>query len=144
MGMHISIMDIWDKNFDIFFQKTLDAGRIGIASQALGIAQASLECALAYSGERQSFGQPIAKLQTIQVTIICVLYGIVYCVHLQEMLLTLYVFHNTVVVKHYTLFSMWNMHDCFGIYQLGLVLDLGHCDLYCCSKLDILLCKLCE
>jgi butyryl-CoA dehydrogenase len=47
--------------------KTLDAGRIGIASQALGIAQASLECAVAYSKERHSFGAPIFKQQSIQI-----------------------------------------------------------------------------
>lgn len=46
--------------------KSLDAGRIGIASQALGIAQASLECASAYATKRVAFGKPIAKLQTIQ------------------------------------------------------------------------------
>lgn len=46
--------------------QTLDAGRIGIASQALGIAQASLELATDYAQKRNSFGKPIAKLQTIQ------------------------------------------------------------------------------
>lgn len=46
--------------------QTLDAGRIGIASQALGIAQAALECALEYSMKREAFGSPIAKLQSIQ------------------------------------------------------------------------------
>ncbi|ELT94208.1 hypothetical protein CAPTEDRAFT_157883 [Capitella teleta] len=46
--------------------ETLDAGRIGIAGQAIGIAQAAFECALDYSGKRESFGQPICKLQTIQ------------------------------------------------------------------------------
>lgn len=46
--------------------QTLDAGRIGIASQALGIAQAALECALEYSLKREAFGAPIAKLQSIQ------------------------------------------------------------------------------
>lgn len=45
---------------------TLDGGRIGIASQALGIAQASLDCAAKYAQERKSFGQPIAKLYAIQ------------------------------------------------------------------------------
>ena len=45
---------------------TLDAGRIGIASQALGIARAALEEAIAFANERQAFGQPIAKLQAIQ------------------------------------------------------------------------------
>ena len=45
---------------------TLDGGRIGIAAQALGIAQAALDAAVAYSKERQAFGEPIAKLQGIQ------------------------------------------------------------------------------
>ncbi|MBL4818298.1 MAG: acyl-CoA dehydrogenase [Deltaproteobacteria bacterium] len=45
---------------------TLDGGRIGIAGQALGIAQAALEDSLAYAKERQSFGKPIIKLQLIQ------------------------------------------------------------------------------
>ncbi|KAJ8916654.1 hypothetical protein NQ315_000299 [Exocentrus adspersus] len=45
---------------------TLDAGRIGIASQALGIAQASLEVAGEYASKRLAFGKPITKLQTIQ------------------------------------------------------------------------------
>ncbi len=45
---------------------TLDGGRIGIASQALGIAQAALDAATGYALERQAFGAPIAKLQAIQ------------------------------------------------------------------------------
>lgn len=45
---------------------TLDGGRIGIAAQALGIAQAAFEAAVAYSQERKAFGAPIAKLQAIQ------------------------------------------------------------------------------
>ncbi|CAL7937093.1 unnamed protein product [Xylocopa violacea] len=45
---------------------TLDAGRIGIAAQALGIAQASLDCAIEYATKRQAFGSPIIKLQAIQ------------------------------------------------------------------------------
>ena len=45
---------------------TLDGGRIGIACQALGIARAALEKAVAYSKERQAFGQPIANFQAIQ------------------------------------------------------------------------------
>lgn len=49
--------------------KTLDAGRIGIAAQALGIAQASLECAVDYATKRVAFGKPISKLQTIQTKI---------------------------------------------------------------------------
>ncbi len=45
---------------------TLDGGRIGIASQALGIAQAALHKAISYSKERQAFGKPIADFQAIQ------------------------------------------------------------------------------
>jgi len=45
---------------------TLDGGRIGIASQALGIAQASLECAIEYAQARKAFNAPISKLQAIQ------------------------------------------------------------------------------
>lgn len=48
---------------------TLDGGRIGIAAQALGIAQAAFEEAVLYSKERQAFGKPIAKLQAIQMKI---------------------------------------------------------------------------
>jgi butyryl-CoA dehydrogenase len=44
----------------------LDGGRIGIAAQAVGIARACLEDALAYAKERQAFGKPIAELQAIQ------------------------------------------------------------------------------
>jgi butyryl-CoA dehydrogenase len=45
---------------------TLDGGRIGIAAQALGIARASLEDAVAYAAERKTFGKPIAQHQAIQ------------------------------------------------------------------------------
>ena len=45
---------------------TLDGGRIGIASQALGIAQASLEASIKYSKERIQFNKPIAENQAIQ------------------------------------------------------------------------------
>ncbi len=44
----------------------LDAGRIGIASQALGIAEAAYEAAVQYARERQAFGGPIGQLQMIQ------------------------------------------------------------------------------
>lgn len=44
----------------------LNGGRIGIASQALGIAQASYEAAVKYSKERKAFDAPIAHLQAIQ------------------------------------------------------------------------------
>jgi butyryl-CoA dehydrogenase len=45
---------------------TLDGGRIGIACQALGIARAAFETAVAYAKERKSFGVPIAQHQAIQ------------------------------------------------------------------------------
>lgn len=58
---------IGDEGFGFkFAMKTLDGGRIGIASQALGIAQASLEAALKYSKERKAFGQYISEFQGIQ------------------------------------------------------------------------------
>jgi len=44
----------------------LDAGRIGIAAQALGIAQAAFEAARDYAKEREQFGQPISSFQGIQ------------------------------------------------------------------------------
>lgn len=44
----------------------LEGGRIGIASQAVGMARAAFEAALAYSKERRSFGQPIFDHQAIQ------------------------------------------------------------------------------
>ena len=44
---------------------TLDGGRIGIASQALGIAQGAYEHALEYAKEREQFGKPIAHQQVI-------------------------------------------------------------------------------
>ena len=45
---------------------TLDGGRIGIAAQALGIAQAAYETARAYALERRQFGKAIAEFQAIQ------------------------------------------------------------------------------
>ena len=45
---------------------TLDGGRIGIASQALGIAQASLDASIKYSKEREQFKKPISSFQGIQ------------------------------------------------------------------------------
>ncbi len=45
---------------------TLDGGRIGIAAQAVGIAQAALEDALAYAQQREQFGQRLAEFQAIQ------------------------------------------------------------------------------
>ena len=45
---------------------TLDGGRIGIAAQALGVSAAAYEAALAYSKQREQFGQPICNFQAIQ------------------------------------------------------------------------------
>jgi butyryl-CoA dehydrogenase len=45
---------------------TLDGGRIGVAGQALGIASASIDCAVKYALERNAFGSPISDLQSIQ------------------------------------------------------------------------------
>ena len=47
----------------------LDAGRIGIASQAVGLARAAYEAAVEYVKERKSFGQPIGSFQMIQAKI---------------------------------------------------------------------------
>jgi alkylation response protein AidB-like acyl-CoA dehydrogenase len=46
--------------------KTLAGGRIGIASQALGIASGAYELSLKYSQERKAFGKEIRHHQTIQ------------------------------------------------------------------------------
>ncbi len=43
----------------------LDGGRIGIASQAVGIARGALEAAIRYAGERRTFGQPIIQHQAV-------------------------------------------------------------------------------
>ena len=45
--------------------KTLDGGRIGIAAQALGIAQGALDAALAYTKDREQFNKPIAAFQGV-------------------------------------------------------------------------------
>ena len=45
---------------------TLDGGRIGIAAQSVGIAQAALDESIEYSKQREQFGRPIAKFQAIQ------------------------------------------------------------------------------
>ncbi|MBX8638774.1 MAG: acyl-CoA dehydrogenase family protein [Thermoplasmata archaeon] len=45
---------------------TLDAGRIGVAAQSLGIAQGSLEAAIDYSKQREQFGKRISEFQAIQ------------------------------------------------------------------------------
>jgi len=58
---------VWEEGRGFHFaMNTLNGGRIGIASQALGIAEASLEASLKYSQERKAFGKEIANLQAIQ------------------------------------------------------------------------------
>ncbi len=54
-----------DQGFKIAMSN-LDAGRISIAAQALGIAEAAYEAALEYAKTRQQFGQPIANFQGIR------------------------------------------------------------------------------
>ncbi|QQS35072.1 MAG: acyl-CoA dehydrogenase [Ignavibacteriales bacterium] len=58
---------VWEegKGFN-FAMNTLNGGRIGIAAQAIGIAEASLEAAVKYSQERKAFGSTIANFQAIQ------------------------------------------------------------------------------
>lgn len=53
------------KGFNIAM-KTLDGGRIGIASQALGIAQGAMDETVKYTKERKQFGRPIANFQNTQ------------------------------------------------------------------------------
>ena len=58
---------VWEegKGFN-FAMNTLNGGRIGIASQAVGIAEAALEAAIKYAKERKAFGQTISNFQAIQ------------------------------------------------------------------------------
>jgi alkylation response protein AidB-like acyl-CoA dehydrogenase len=58
---------IWEegKGFN-FAMNTLNGGRIGIAAQAIGIAEASLEASVKYAKERKAFGQTISNFQAIQ------------------------------------------------------------------------------
>src|SRR5204862_8135584 len=59
------LLDEQGKGFHIAMS-TLDGGRIGIAAQAVGIAQAAYDVARDYAKERHAFGQPIGKFQAIQ------------------------------------------------------------------------------
>lgn len=49
-----------------YAMQSLEHGRLGIAAQAIGIAQAALDASIAYAGERQQFGTPIREFQGIQ------------------------------------------------------------------------------
>jgi alkylation response protein AidB-like acyl-CoA dehydrogenase len=46
--------------------ETLNEGRIGIGAQMIGIARGALECAIAYTGERQQFGKQVNQFQSVQ------------------------------------------------------------------------------
>ncbi len=48
------------------FMQTLDGGRISVSAMGVGLAQGALDEALAYARERQAFGRPISKFQSIQ------------------------------------------------------------------------------
>ena len=58
---------VWEegKGFN-FAMNTLNGGRIGIAAQAIGIAEGSMDAALKYSKERKAFGQHISSFQAVQ------------------------------------------------------------------------------
>ncbi|QRN92875.1 acyl-CoA dehydrogenase family protein [Archangium violaceum] len=66
--MRVPVRNLLGKEGDGFkiAMSTLDGGRIGIASQALGIARAAFEEAVRYSGERKTFGKAIREHQAIQ------------------------------------------------------------------------------
>jgi len=50
----------------VYAMRSLNAGRLGIAAQAVGIARAAFDAAVAYAAERRQFGQPIRDFQGIQ------------------------------------------------------------------------------
>ena len=50
----------------VYAMRSLNAGRLGIGAQALGIARAAFDAAVAYAGERRQFGEPIRNFQGIQ------------------------------------------------------------------------------
>ncbi len=59
------LLGVEGKGLNIAFD-TLDGGRIGIAAQALGIAQASLDASLLYASQREQFGVAIGRFQAVQ------------------------------------------------------------------------------
>jgi butyryl-CoA dehydrogenase len=63
-----NLLDKLGDGFKIAMQ-TLDGGRIGIASQAVGIGQACLDAAVKYAHQRQAFGRPLAEIEAIQIKI---------------------------------------------------------------------------
>jgi len=65
---HIPAEDMLGKEGDGFriAMTALDGGRIGIAAQSIGVAQAALDAAIKYSKNRYQFGQPVSKFQGIR------------------------------------------------------------------------------
>jgi alkylation response protein AidB-like acyl-CoA dehydrogenase len=63
------------KGFNIAMA-TLDCGRIGIAAQAVGIAQAALDEAITYSKAREQFNRPISKFQLVQEMLVSMAVGV--------------------------------------------------------------------
>ncbi|MCJ7553840.1 MAG: acyl-CoA dehydrogenase family protein, partial [Ignavibacteriaceae bacterium] len=58
---------VWDEGRGFnFAMNTLNGGRIGIAAQAIGVAEASLDASIKYAKERKAFGQTISNFQAIQ------------------------------------------------------------------------------
>lgn len=58
---------VWDEGRGFnFAMNTLNGGRIGIAAQAIGVAEASLDASVKYAKERKAFGQTISNFQAIQ------------------------------------------------------------------------------
>ncbi|MGH7476508.1 MAG: acyl-CoA dehydrogenase family protein [Longimicrobiales bacterium] len=67
-GVHLgadALLGAADRGFHLAMEG-LDLGRLGVAAQAIGIARAALEHALAYAAEREQFGQPIREFEAIQ------------------------------------------------------------------------------
>jgi butyryl-CoA dehydrogenase len=60
-----NLLGEWNKGYTVALA-TLGGGRIGIAAQALGIAQAALEASVRYAGERRQFDRPIAEFDAIR------------------------------------------------------------------------------
>ena len=60
-----NMMHVKDKGFAVAMS-TLDGGRVGIAAQALGIAQQSVSILQLHAKQREQFGKPIATKQAIQ------------------------------------------------------------------------------
>jgi alkylation response protein AidB-like acyl-CoA dehydrogenase len=50
----------------VYAMQSLEAGRLGIAAQAVGIARAALEAAIAYTKERHQFGKPLTAFQAVE------------------------------------------------------------------------------